>query len=127
MKIPDIKEFNKNNIREKFIKTHYSDFYNFLCNEYPDISFQEKLYWYFNVITEIPVCVVCGKPVKFVSFKKGYQTYCSNSCSNNSQLTKDKIRKSTEERFGDMNNFIKHMKNNYKQTCLERYGVESPF
>ena len=38
MKIPDIKEFNKNNIREKFIKTHYSDFYNFLCNEYPDIS-----------------------------------------------------------------------------------------
>ena len=124
MEIPNYKEFNKNNIRENFIKTHYADFYRFVCNRYPYITFQEKLYWYFNNIEEKPKCALCGKQVKFVSFKLGYQTYCSNKCSNNSQLTKDKIRKSTEEHFGSMNNFISQMKVKMKHTCLERYGVE---
>lgn len=62
----------------------------------------EKLY---NVFFSGPhVCPVCGSPLKFISFAKGYQKFCSSKCSNNSEQTKSKA----------------------KQTCLEKYGVENP-
>ena len=62
----------------------------YLNDTYKDISFKEKLYWYFNDITTMPVCKNCGKPVKFINSKIGYAQYCCVKCSNSS---KEKIEK----------------------------------
>ena len=62
-----------------------------------------KLWCYYHGLKKEPGCIVCGKPTEFHNFEHGFRPYCSYSCSNNSELTKDK----------------------YKQTCLERYGVEN--
>ena len=59
---------------------------------------------------ENPTCV-CGAPVKFKSFKIGYQSFCSKSCSAKHQ------KRSRES--------IEKAKKTYKKTMLEKYGVEN--
>lgn len=43
-------------------------------------DWREMKYLYMNRITERPVCVICGKPVKFRSVNKGYTDTCSREC-----------------------------------------------
>ena len=107
----------------------------------------EKLY---NVFFSGPhVCPVCGSPLKFISFAKGYQKFCSSKCSNNSEQTKskakqtclekygvdnvakseqikEKTRKTNQKRYGvDNAAKSKKSKSKAKQTCLEKYGVDN--
>ena len=86
-------------------------FWNDIKDLYGD-SPSEKLYCLFNNITSAPLCK-CGKPLKFKSFDLGYLHYCSNSC-------KSKDIKRTPES-------IEKMKESYKKTCLEKYGVENVY
>ena len=73
-------------------------------------SLGEKLYNYVKGSKENPTCV-CGAPVKFKSFKIGYQSFCSKSCSAKHQ------KRSRES--------IEKAKKTYKKTMLEKYGVEN--
>ena len=59
------------------------------------------LYWYFNNLSEHPKCKICGKKVKFKNIYTGYCDFCSHKCC--TLGTRQKA----------------------KQTCLERYGVDS--
>ena len=136
--IPELNTLNKNTIREKYISNHYKEFYELLNTKYPNsISFIEKLYWYYNNINEIPVCPICGNHVKFYGIKNGYSKYCCLKCSNNSNETKEKFKKTIIDKYGSLENYSKSQKihtinnprptnpNKAKQTCLERYGVTS--
>ena len=138
MIIPELNTLNKNTIREKYISNHYKEFYELLNTKYPNsISFIEKLYWYYNNINEIPVCPICGNHVKFYGIKNGYSKYCCLKCSNNSNETKEKFKKTIIDKYGSLENYSKSQKihtinnprptnpNKAKQTCLERYGVTS--
>lgn len=78
----------------------------------PGETLGQKIFNYLNHITEIPKCV-CGKELKFKSYKEGYLTYCSNSC-------KSKNQKRSKEQY------VKMMKT-YKETMLNKYGVENSF
>ena len=134
--------------KESYIQMHYNEFYAYLFNNYDFCeSFVEKLYCYYNNITERPACRFCGNKIKFISFTKGYKKFCSSKCAANSvetrnkakqtclkkygadnpsktEQTKNKIANTKIERYNDKNF---NNRNKYKQTCLERYGVESPF
>ena len=70
-----------------------------------DASFPERLYCIRNKIIERKMCPVCKKnPLKYsISLKRYYETGCCASCS---KLNKNVLLKT-------------------KQTCLQRYGVES--
>ena len=134
-------------LSEKYIKNHYPDFYKYLQDNYPEgLSFSERLYWFYNNITEYPVCPICGKRVKYNSFSHGYYQFCSLKCSNQSNEVKKKKKQTTIDNYGSIENsykerikkaeqtLIKHYgskKDSYKQrlektkqTNLERYGVE---
>ena len=105
MEIPKLDDLNKNTIREKYISIHFSEFHKYITEHYPsDLKWTEKLYWYYNNLTERPVCIVCGNPVRFVNIKEGYKQYCSLQCSYKSDVMKEKR----------------------KHTCIERYGVDNP-
>ena len=43
-------------------------------------DWREMKYLYMNQINKRPVCVICGKPVKFRSVNKGYTDTCSREC-----------------------------------------------
>ena len=106
MNIPVISNKNSNTLQESYNKKHYPEFYQMIIDKYKDfdISFKEKLYWYFHNIQDYPICPVCGKHVKFESYGVGYKQYCSSSC-----ISKDpQIKQKREE------------------TCLKRYGVNNP-
>lgn len=105
MEIPIIDTKNSNTINEKYNRTHYPEFYQYLDQNYPkDILFKEKLYWYFNNITEYPICPICGNRTRFITYGEGYKKYCSSKCVSKDPDTLKKV----------------------KQTCLEKYGVDNP-
>ena len=85
-------------------------------------------------------CLACGKPTLFRSLLYGYNPYCSQDCANHSQLRIDKIKQTTEEKYGvscvfkrkDVRQNCEKAANSSearkkaKQTCLKHYGVEHP-
>lgn len=74
---------------------------DYLNNRFSDSeSYLESIYRIKNNIEIRPTCQYCNKPLKF---KLNFKKYCSASCSNKSETTKKK----------------------YKQTCLEKYGVDN--
>lgn len=84
-------------------------------------------------------CVVCNSPTIFVGLKYGYRKYCSKSCSGKGSVNVEKGKQTMLERYGCSNAFqldwvrakcnneesIIKKKRKYKETCLERYGVET--
>lgn len=139
---PNNNELKGSQRREKYIKNKYPEFYNHLINNYPNnISFREKLYWYYNDIHTYPICKECGKLLKFHDGKIGYGKFCSSKCSaNNNDIinNRNNIRKAKQdiinkkiintiiEKYGSMEEFNKIRLDKTKQTNLEKYGVEFP-
>lgn len=96
----------------------------------------ELLYLYLNPSAS-RVCEVCGKPVKFQNFYNGYKKACCSKCAH--ELTKIKGKETLQERY-NVDNAAKIQKpkkalteeekkvkaEKYKQTCLEKYGVDNP-
>lgn len=125
---PTKDNLNCNTCTEKSIKKHYYEFWDYLTNNYPkELTWSERLYWFYNDLTEYPKCRVCGNKVGFINFKSGYKTYCSRKCLNSDPYKKEKTRKTCLERYGGVapassKNIISKM----QSTTLKRYGVDNP-
>ena len=93
-------------------------------------TFSEKYYCLKNDINCAPKCN-CGKPLKFISFKIGYQKYCSNSCTCKNreykEEWKEKRAKTNLEKYGNANTFSLVDNNKRKTALIEKFGGESPF
>lgn len=87
----------------KYVERHFPDELDAIEAK-PGRSWVEKLYLYLHDMNEIPKCPICGNLVNLEKFNKGYYTFCSQECA-----------------YKDPNR-----KNKFKETCLERYGVEAP-
>ena len=130
MLIPKYNDLNSNNCTERSILLHYPDFWNYIQETYKDnpIKWTEKLYWYYNNLTDYPRCQICGKQTTFVNLKVGYREFCSTLCMNTSSDIQLRKQKTCEERYGVSNPM---QSNEYKlkqqKTCEERYGVSNPF
>lgn len=152
MEIPKLESLNRNTIREKYISIHYPEFHTYIVEHHPaDLSWTEKLYWYYNGLTKTPVCPVCGNPVGFINIKEGYKTFCCTKCMYKSDDTKSKKIQTWLNKYGIthpsklesvkekkkrtlLNHYgVTHqskselVKEKKKQTTLEHYGVENPF
>ena len=147
VEIPVLSNLKGPQFSEKYFIFHYPEFRDYLLNNYPtDISFQEKIYWYFNNIHTYPLCPICGKRLKLINVREGYQKTCSKKCSNSNpckiQKSKDtciekyggvapacslQIRKqieiTTTEKYGVKNAMQNdNIKSKQKRTCLSKYG-----
>lgn len=138
-------------LETKFAKNFPEEYSTILQENFPEtFIFKQKLYhWLHNDLNlNLGVCPVCGSKTKFISILQGYKTYCSNKCSANSKVVREKTKQTNLEKYGVDNisklNSIKDkkketFKTNYgcehfmqskelrekaKQTCLEKYGVE---
>lgn len=104
---------------------------DFLSLRFPDCSEKDKVeaaYRILHNMEEKPKCPVCGKPIPFVSMKRGYRSFCSNECMNSSlgkQISQNRLKESMIEKYGvDNPQKSKYIKEKTKQTCLKKYGVE---
>lgn len=103
------------------------DILKYLRNRYDDIpndlfKIGEVIYRLKFNINNRPVCKICGKPVRFLGEKKGYNDYCSLTCQHKQLAIFNK------ERWKNMSEEDKQkIQDKIKQTCLKHFGVEYSF
>lgn len=99
-----IKKVSEHSIKNTWVQENLPNLYAFILDKQGD-SFSEKIYLLSH---DIGKCLVCGKNTKFLSYLRGYRTYCSKKCSNNDY------------------NLIKIKSENFKKNNLENWGVDNP-
>jgi endogenous inhibitor of DNA gyrase (YacG/DUF329 family) len=72
---------------EKWLSKNHNELYeniNQYCEKIDlNLSFKEKIWFYFNKLNERPKCKTCGNEVKFRErFDKPYGDFCSLTCIN---------------------------------------------
>ena len=124
---PEYCTLNSNHCREIYIKIHYKEFHQYLISNYPEeLSFGERLYWFYNNINDYPKCKNCGKRTKFINALYGYNEYCCVKCSNSSKEKITQIKQTNQIKFGgNAPACSKDVVLKSKQTNLERYGDEN--
>lgn len=151
MNIPNREELNiPNHLGSLYIKKRYPEFYDFLENIYvgktTSHKMSEKIYLYYHNMSEAQKCPICNKYTPFLGFSKGYQTYCSLKCSNNSpevikkkeetclknhgvshpcqnESIKQKLIETFIKNNGGMGNASESIKSKQHKTMKEKYGV----
>lgn len=128
MKSPVINELHDYQFGRSFLKKRFPEFVNYIDNKYPtNLKWTEKLYWWYHNIKSQPLCPMCGSPLKFYDFDKGYQKYCSKKCANSCPLKNEKFKQTCLKKYGvDNPQQCNKIKERTKQTCLKKYGVEHP-
>jgi len=82
-----------------------------------------NLFMIYNELKNIPKCKACNNETIFVSFAKGFTTYCSYSCSANCKENNDNKKKTNLERYGVENVMqLSHNLRRREQTNLKKYG-----
>jgi len=112
---------NKLKITESSISKYYPE----LIQKINHISFVEdfrqKVYCYLKDIQSKPVCKNCSAEVQFDTFSKGFHDFCSVSCSSNSEIKKDAIKKTIRSRYG-VDNVGEVTRGKALETMIEKYG-----
>lgn len=127
MTIPDINKLNGAQLKEDFFKRHYPDFYLFIIDKYDiPISFQEKLYLYYNKMNSVPVCKICGNNVKFINSKEGYRIYCSRKCMNSDPDKINNTKNTNNLKYGGNAPICSNeIKSKIQATLNNKYGVDN--
>ena len=136
-------------ITENFLKKNHNDYYNIIMKyvQEENISISERIYLYQNNMFEKPYCKNCNNKVKFRKFYKGYNKFCSKTCSavfthKDNDIKKKRIEKmlsinldpveksiltkksnNTKLSFSDENKRV--INNKRMLTNIEKYGVDN--
>ncbi len=127
MNTPDYNKLNGGAVAEKSIRVKYPEFHQHIQDNYPgELSWKEKLYWYYNNLTELPSCAICGGPVSFVNIKEGYRKYCSRKCLNCDPDKKEKTKQTCIDKYGGVAPACStQIREKIKHTNKKLYGVEN--
>jgi hypothetical protein len=117
---------------EKWFSLNYPNEYNDIINYSnslnTELSFKEKIWFFFNKLTERPKCLTCGDYVKFRErFDNPYGDFCSLKCFNENKTEMIMRQKKTfQEKYG-VDFFPQHESFVQKQklTKKEKYGDEN--
>ncbi len=129
----DNNKFNRNKIKESWIKSHYPiDYLNIgLFHQEKKLKldiFSQKVYHYILNLTEIPICLKCNKNLqRYKGFNIGYDNFCSKSCASSNSFKSGYKKRviNTIEKYGVKHTSqLKSVKDKIKSTNLERHGVE---
>lgn len=78
-------KLNNNKLQEKYLIEH--NYKNYLLHRYTDFqSFGETIYRIKHNIKNKDICSICGKPVRLINLKNGYDTVCSDKCKRIEQI-----------------------------------------
>jgi hypothetical protein len=118
--------------REEWLSKNHPELYNniigFTSNSKIEISFKEKILWYFNNQTERPKCLTCQNEIKFRDrFDKPYGDFCSLKCANENKDELIERQKNTFQKKYGVNFYPEHKDFMLKQknTKKQKYGDEN--
>lgn len=90
------------------------------------ITLQEKIWALANQTKVRPKCD-CGEHTSFINVQKGFLKFCSSSCAQNSERTRQKFVETCIERYGSANpNGNIEVLSRRVKTNVERYGGGAP-
>lgn len=130
-KIIKIIDNKPSRLRESYFINNHGDIYDKIV-EYTidlELSFKERLWCFVNKKTSYVLCSSCINRVSFnKKWTEGYKTYCSTKCTQSSNKTKEKRKKTVLEKYG-VDNIAKSqdIKKKQEQTNIERWGHKSSF
>lgn len=106
-----------NKTSDKFLREHgYKDY---LENRYIDsYSITETIYRILNNIEEKPKCVMCGKPVRLISYAKGFDEVCSDPCMRKNEI---KVEDISDEYIKKLSNTTVYKENFRGKPAIEQY------
>jgi hypothetical protein len=117
---------------EKWFSKNYPKEYNEIVNYSLlvglDGSFKEKIWFFFNKITERPKCITCNNSIKFRErFDKPYGDFCSLDCANSNKDEMTKRQQETFKKKYGLNYYTQHEDFIVKQkkTKKDKYGDEN--
>jgi hypothetical protein len=118
--------------REKLLEKNEPKIYNelklFINNfNLGHLSFKQQIWHFINNDIDIKKCLGCGGDVEFRdTLIKGYRSFCSLLCANNSGILEKKASDSIKNKYG-VSYFPQHKTfiEKVKKTKLERYGDEN--
>ena len=99
-----------NLVIDSFSRFHLKKIHNMSLKEYYDIYIKGE---------NEGICLECGKETKFVSYKDGYNEFCSRECARKSKIVHNRIKEATNNIDYDK------VRKKYNDTCMERYNVDS--
>ena len=67
------------------------------------------------------ICIVCGKPTKYINFTRGYTQTCSQECNNSPLSNKGKNVSKTKQAYSEDRKL--EIKQKRINTCLKKYDV----
>ena len=126
--IENITDGSPNRLRESYFLKYHKDLYYEIMNftKYIDVKFSFRVWHWVNNEPSYITCY-CGNRVSpKMNWKEGYKQYCSNKCSSNSELTKNKLRETALKKWG-----VEHYSKTdeyvekVKKTSLEKWGVDN--
>jgi very-short-patch-repair endonuclease len=85
---------------------------------------KEKAYQVYSGLTGPTLCQECQSPTNFLSFKKGYTTFCSKACVSRNKDVKYKKSLTLIDNFGVDGFRAEAIQNKKKATSMSNYGVE---
>lgn len=131
---------------EKWLSKNNIELYNKIkdwCskNNLESLEFKRQVFHFVTDCNKIPVCLNCNKDVKYKRLRDGYQPYCSIICQNSCSIAKNNWLKSWKkgnsnnehiinrnktilEKYGNLEEYNKHIQKSIKNNCIEKYGVE---
>ena len=131
---------NKHILNRNFnrILKNRPNYMKYVLNRFNDTtSIIENICRIFYNIDNVPKCKICGKQLKFNSFNKPYNTYCSRYCMCKDKDIVKKRQKTFIKHFGVDSNFktkenrqlinSDEVNRKRQQTYLDRYGVKYNF
>lgn len=118
--------------REDVLKNKEPKIYNELKKFINDnnlylLPFKQQVWHFIHNDKDIKKCLNCGDDVKFKdSISKGYRSFCSMKCTNESDITQKRAVDKVREKFG-VDYFPQHESHilKVKETKLKRYGDEN--
>ena len=118
--------------KEIGFKKKFPELYDeFLNTQFPseieNLPFKQKLWHFLKEDYCVHTCKICGNEVSFESNTQlwGYKKYCSGRCANRDKMVRDKIKQTCIEKYG-VDSYLKtnEFKNKMKHTCLDKYNSE---
>ena len=90
-----------------------------------DVKIKQRLWHIKHQTDKIPKCKICKEETKW-SNSKEYQTYCSVKCMSNDTEIKQQRKQTNLEKYGvEYASQSLEIKQKVKETCINRYGVSN--
>ena len=121
---------SKSLISKKLFSHLFGELYSdFITYDFPNyFKFSQQLYHYLNddMNFELEKCEICGNKKRFLNFKKGYNKTCSKECGR--ILSVANYKQTCLEKYG-VDNFSKTIEygEKFRKTCLKKYKTDNPF